>query len=75
MNIPEASTALSLNRIQQQVQTGILRMGMDNAEKQGEAVTQMAENAGEVTRHNKGAAAEADVFQESHLGNKVDIRA
>lgn len=75
MNIPEASTALAQNQVQQQVQIGILRMGMDNAEKQGEAVTQMAESAGEAARQNKGTEAGAVVFQESHLGNKVDIRA
>ncbi len=76
MNIAEASTNLSQMQVQQEAGTRILRMGMDNAEMQAEAVNRMAETApqaGEQVQQQSQVVGQ--VAQEGHLGNIIDLHA
>ncbi|GEM_PF-1829031 len=77
MNVAEASTSLSQMQVQQEAGVRLLRMGMENAEMQAEAVNRMAEaspHAGEQVQQ-QGQVVAGQAFQEGHLGNIIDLHA
>ncbi len=77
MNIAEASTNLSQMQVQQEAGTRLLRMGMDNAEMQAQAVNRMAESspqAGEQVQQQQQIVG-GMAIQEGHLGNIIDLQA
>ncbi len=77
MNIPEASTSLSQMNLQQEVGTRVLRMGMDNAEAQGEAIAKMAAESGRTQGGTtaQGSTTSSEQIRESYLGTKIDTSA
>jgi hypothetical protein len=63
--------------LQQEVGARLLRMGMDNAEAQGEAISKMAADSGQA--QNAAQAQESggspEQIRESYLGTKIDTSA
>lgn len=75
MNVAEASTNLSQMQVQQEAGTRVLRMGMDHAETQAEAVNRMAEAAPQAGEQVQQSQVVGQVAQDGHLGNIIDLHA
>jgi len=63
--------------LQQEVGARLLRMGMDNAEAQGEAISKMAAESGQTAGGSQAqeTAGSAEQIRESYLGTKIDTSA